>query len=466
MKFSLRSAAPAVSLLALCLPFRTVAQHASATGTVSGQVICADTGAPARFAKVLLKSAKPSHVGEDMVKNLTNSMQKASAKDGDDRVVPPQTPERQKQLAAAASGMDQVMDMLSATTVGLDGSFSVTGVAPGTYYLRVIYPGYVDPAASLTNEDLASSDPAVKARIAALPTVTITETGSPHVALQLVRGAAVSGRILYDDGSPASGWTVMPVPVGAEDDSYNSAATAMAPAMAIAGGGGSIKTDDQGRYRISGLPAGDYLVHATMSATPVGVSATNASDGGSGIFLSIYPGDTFTTSGAKPTKLAAGSEVAGVDINVPERRLHNITGKVVARGDGHALNFGNVVLTSKSIPSLRALAAVRQDGSFRFEALPGGFTYNLATQGAADAKRSAGKMNILGIPVPDSQILRKYETDTTDVTLSDKDLSTVQLSLVQTDWKPSPAAPGTTPTTLGAVLDGILTPTDDSKAGK
>ena len=48
--------------------------------TLIGRVICADTNAPARFAKVLLKSTQADHTGEDFVKNMQDMMQKAAAK--------------------------------------------------------------------------------------------------------------------------------------------------------------------------------------------------------------------------------------------------------------------------------------------------------------------------------------------------------------------------------------------------
>ncbi len=39
--------------------------------------------APARFAKVLLKSTVPNHAGEDFMKSLEDNMQKAAAKSGE-----------------------------------------------------------------------------------------------------------------------------------------------------------------------------------------------------------------------------------------------------------------------------------------------------------------------------------------------------------------------------------------------
>ena len=127
MSFSSRSSFALAALLLLA--FRLPAQQTPSVvgSTVSGHVICADTNAPARFAKVLLKSTAPSHAGEDMMKSITDSMTKVSAKSAEPGK--PQTDEQKKALAAASRGMDQVTDMLNSSTVGLDGSYSFAGVA-------------------------------------------------------------------------------------------------------------------------------------------------------------------------------------------------------------------------------------------------------------------------------------------------------------------------------------------------
>ena len=75
--------------------------------------------------------------------------------------------------------------------------------------MHAIFPGYIDPFSQFSDEDFASKDPAVRARVAQIPTITVTGTDSARVDLRLERGAAVSGRIVYDDGSPAVGWMLV-----------------------------------------------------------------------------------------------------------------------------------------------------------------------------------------------------------------------------------------------------------------
>ncbi len=317
------------------------------------------------------------------------------------------TPESKSTMSAASRSLNQVMEMLGATTVGMDGSFSFSNVKPGTYYVRVLAAGYMDPVGALTDDDLTNSDPTVRARVAALPTVTIGGTESVRIDVRIERGAALSGRILFDDGTPAAGWTVRTIPPGSQDDPAELADAAMAPSLAMSGATTFFKTDDLGRYRISGLPTGVYALRASLTAMPVGINTSNIGDGGSGIMLAAYSGDTFTRAEAKSVKLIAGDEVTGFDLTVPARHLHSILGHVTAVADGHALNGGSVSLTAKDNPALHLTAAVRDDGSFRFEYLPSG-TYTLKIDDAVlDVHHTPGKPTMFGIGMADTQALRK-----------------------------------------------------------
>src|ERR1700733_10053416 len=176
-------------------------------GSVRGFVTCADTNAPARFAKVLLKSTVPNHTGEDFMKSLEDNMQKPAAKSGEPvQPVKPRTEEQKRAMANAAKGMNQATDMLNASTVGLDGVYSCAGIKPGTYYVHAIFAGYIDPFSQLSDEDFTSSDPAVRARVAQIPTITVNGTDAAHVDLRLHAGAVVSVSILFVGLGPPAGW--------------------------------------------------------------------------------------------------------------------------------------------------------------------------------------------------------------------------------------------------------------------
>jgi hypothetical protein len=430
---------------------------AATGGTVTGTVTCSDSGAPARFAKVLLKSTQPDHAGQDFMKNMQDNIQKMVAKSGQSaEPVKPLTDEKKKAMASATKNINQALEMMKASTVGLDGKFSFAGVKPGTYYVHAIYPGYIDPVSQLSDEDLVSTDPAIRARLAQIPTITVSGSDSAQVDLHLARGASVSGRILYDDGSPASGWIVSVVDPKAPNDGSDAVNATMAQALAMSGAAPLFKADDLGHYRVSGLAAGNYLVSATLTATPTHVNASNIADAGGIINLDVYSGDTFSRPVAKSITISAGEEHANVDITIPARSLHTIVGHIYAKSDNHALNMGQVSLSSKENPALHRTAAIRADGSFHFEYLPAGLTYTITADNAEDGKIGPCDCKFMGIGIPDQEVLHKFETASTDVKLGATDIETVRLTVAQTDWTPPVKKPGGPDMKSSDLLNGIL----------
>lgn len=451
------------ALVAGCwMPVQVLAQQTPYVvgSTVIGHVYCGDTNEPARFAKVMLKSATPSHVGEDFMKNIQNLVGKASAKSGEP--VKPETAEQKAAMAKAAEGMNRVTEMLTATTVGMDGGYRLVGVKAGTYYVHAIYPGYIDPLSELTDADYASTDPAMRARISQIPTVTVSGADTARADLRLERGAGVGGRLLYDDGAPAVGWTISVVRPKVPEQPGEAVAAAMNQAMAMSGAAQIFKTDDRGTYRLSGIAAGDYVVRASLIATGIGINVANAADGGSGINIEVYNGDTFNRADAKPIHLTAGGDVNGVDFNVPSRNLHSIVGHVVAKSDGHTLNIGSVSLTRKDNPALHLIAAIHDDGSFHFEYLPpANYTVTIIT--AAEGTNTASKSSFMGISIPNQEITHKYGTDTAEVALTDQDIDTTRLTVAQTDWTPPAKKAGAAEINPGDLLKGLFSSDSDDK---
>ena len=454
-------------LLAAAISMPSSAQQTPNAGgsTVTGHVFCADTNGPARFAKVLLKSAEGDHRGEEFMKRIADNMEKMAAKDGEP--APPAKPatpgkpvpdDKKKQaMAAASKGMNAALDMMNASTVGLNGEFKIAGVKPGTYYVHVLFAGYIDDFDQVSDEDFASTDPEVRARVAKIPSITVTGTDSARAEITLERGAAISGRVLFDDGSPAAGWTLSVVKPGTKENVSDAVQAAMNQSLAMSGAVQLAKSDDLGHFRITGLGAGDYAVRATMIAPSIGVTAGNIMEGGSGINLTVYSGNTFNRADAKPVTVAAGEEYSGAEITVPASSLHNITGHVNAKSDGHTLNAGHVALSSKSNPALQLVAAIRSDGSFHFEYLPSGLAYTLTTADAADGKITpSANPGFMGLNMPNTEILAKYETGSTDVLLGDADIDSIQLTVAQTDWKPSPNKPNTPTANPADIIKSVI----------
>ena len=428
-----------------------VADMKDASGTLSGHVVFADNDRPARFTTLYLKLVDPPNSQDDFFTVLMESaianMQGKQGSSGDDAA---------KSLlsarTAAGSLLTSVTDSMLSATIANDGAYTLTGLTPGTYYLHVKAPGYVDSLAQFTQQDLSSADPAIRKHI--LATVqTITVSGHEHIRedLRLERGASLSGRLLYDDGSPAAGWTV----------------TALLKRNAAAGPPPSILgidiaqlpigqkldhavTDDTGRFRIAGLPTGEYveqatLLTATLDRQPFAPIASSSGSflsilGGisemSALRLSIYSGGKIHLRDAQTFSLRAGEERTGPDLTVPLSATHSIQGFLVAQADGHTLNHGTVQLLGLDSdgnpdPNLQFSPPVRPDGSFRFDYIPAPSSFQLVSAGAADAS-GAGIIKLLGSTIAQHSINRTYAPATLTVELKDGDLTGLKLAVAET----------------------------------
>lgn len=433
-----------VLLLLLLSSFTAFAQDSA---TLTGHVICADSNAPARFAKVFLKSASPSKSGDDFL-GLLNAASKAKSP----QLSPEDAAAQKAQQAAAAKMLSALSDLVYSATVGVDGTYIFTNVKPGIYYVHAMAPGYIDPLAAFSSDDLTSHDPAVMQRIAAVATtVTINGTESARADLRLERGASITGQVFYDDGTPAAGWTVHPV--------YPSAA---APSGAAAGLsafgidasdvdlshlGQTAVTDETGRFHIAGLPTGSYVLQARFVGSTLGTSGFNAitSNSGSpmanlgrlaermGLRLTVYSGNTLRRSEAKAISVVSGEERTGVDLTMPLNSLHSISGHVIAKTDGHPVNSGAIELTAqdangKPDPSLHFMASIHADGSFRFDYVPSPATFTLKTDDAADATTTSTK-HMLGSTIAEQKTLHAYGSAFTTVQLNDSDLDNLSLTV-------------------------------------
>lgn len=321
--------------------------EAVATTTVSGRVYCADTNAPARMASVILQPAEAID-------------------------------------ALKPGGDNHVSSHGESAETLLDGSFIIQHVPPGTYYVIASLPGYISPVASLflpASDHATPEDSAVNRIRRPAPRITVQSNLPVAVNVTLERGAAVSGTILYDDGSPASGLHVMAL-VRMKD------AWVPLPSNPVGNSSYSASTNDQGNYRISGLPARDYVLTTELSLSKTTYSIDE--HGGTSLSmnrvysLSIYSGGKTRSKDAVSFSLSLGEERHGEDIEIPISRMHSVRGSITAARDGHLVNGGQLALLypdDKSVASHASLT--KDDDGFSFSFVPEG-DYILRVSSASD----------------------------------------------------------------------------------
>lgn len=306
-----------------------------ARGSVTGTVLCSDTGKPARFATITLV---------------------ALPRPGETESSP---------------------DSIEQGTTGLDGQFDLEAIRPGDYYAYATLDGYLAPETSVdferakaAGEEHAQLLDTIAQWQPHLVQVHVRAQRASTVSLVIDRAATIRGAVAYDDGSPAIGMHFRLLRKNGKGEWHNVGLRLF--------GDWSINavTDDHGQYSLTGLPAGDYIVCALL---PVGDEATATP---------ICSGNTTRPAKATPVKLSAGEVLTGQDIVVPVTSLHTVSGNVSVAADGHPPTQAAVHLLYADDHKEARATSIDGDGAFEFEFVPED-SYILRVTGAADRPDAA-----------------------------------------------------------------------------
>ena len=91
--------------------------------------------------------------------------------------------------------------------------------------------------------------------------VTVDASSTANADIRLERGAALSGTVSYDDGSPSIQASVELL------HRKKDGSMTCSPSLSCncsSGPPGNLTTNDLGQYRIAGLPPGDYVLRASL----------------------------------------------------------------------------------------------------------------------------------------------------------------------------------------------------------
>jgi hypothetical protein len=176
--------------------------------------------------------------------------------------------------------------------------------------------------------------------------------------LALQRAGTIAGRLLDEDGSPLGGAEIEALSLRSTDEQQS-----LLPVSAA-------RSDDRGEFRLTGLPAGQYIVLARDPAF------TNVGDG-SGVVRyapTYFPG-VVTRSEAQPISIAEGRESPQLEFRLRIVRASRIAGAILAP-DRRPLTSGAVILVPREGSSATPLASddveILPDGRFMFRNVPPG----------------------------------------------------------------------------------------------
>ena len=368
------------------------------TGSVAGSATFADTRLPARFAEIRLVP-KPADTPAAATGEVSAQEQ----------------PAHERPHVNTVTGISD-----------LEGRFHLEGIPAGDYLAAALMPGFVGPGIDPASNP---SDEQLKSIIASFPTVHVSEGQTATVNLTLHRGGVITGRVLFSDGSPATGVQVLweaPVLPTFKEISMRRSSPILQTMWALFSPkfDRGAKTDDQGRYRISGLSPGKYIIDTALLAQglPTRVSMSDGSDFGGGSpngipnLADVYAPGVFRRSDARVFEVRGDEEISDADLKLDPSGLHTVKGRVLAGEDRHVLR--QAMIRIKENEKLDRVSTLEPDGYFEIAYLPSG-TYTLQILGSPD-ETSPASPNERPQPIREYQMAEQAViVENHDVTLDD-----------------------------------------------
>ena len=180
-----------------------------------------------------------------------------------------------------------------------DGKFSFKDLRPGRYTVRAEREGFFGRAVNGSRPTFENA------------TLAVAGKETKDVALSMMPGAIIAGRIYDSLGQPASNVNVQAFTIG-----YNNGFAIQQAAIAKV-------TDDRGEYRLFWIPPGDYALAVTPRA------ATAAAAGDLQSVKTFFPGVT-SINDAKTFAIRGGEDLSGMDISIRAARSFKLSGQVTS----------------------------------------------------------------------------------------------------------------------------------------
>lgn len=245
--------------------------------------------------------------------------------------------------------------------------------------------------------------------------------------LRLARGATISGRIRNDAGTPMSGARV-----------YASAYQYFNWTRRLFPVGASATTDEDGRYRLDGLPPGDYVISAVMSSTVVGGRVSSPQT-----FSPTYFPGTPAAEGGSLLTVSAGSELEDISFPVVSARLATVSGTAVhASGKPITRGMVRLVATGPTAPLVGHAVDLMGNNSFVFSNVPPGeYKLDVVSAPFLNNGTRAGGPTDLEVDEAGSMALRVSGIDIDDIAIVTNPTGAVFGRVVFEDSTPFEAGP-------------------------
>lgn len=271
-------------------------------------------------------------------------------------------PIRRAQVRASAPGAQETRTTLTDE----QGRFELRELGGGRYTITATKGGFI----TLQYGQRRPSEPGTPVDLAAGQTVEKLVVGLP-------RGSVITGRIVDEFGEPLTGAQVRVLRYG-----YAAGARRLLPA------GQSDRTDDQGTFRVFGLPPGEYVVSAALNEDRGGPflrarGGTADDEPSTGYAPTYFPGTT-NAGDAQRVTVGLGQEVSGIGFGLSLMPLAKVSGRVVGMA---GLELAGMVMALPDDMVRQAMsvprgAPVNADGTFELRGLaPGRYTLAVGARG-------------------------------------------------------------------------------------